>query len=169
MKELIVACLISSACALLTCRFSIAESVGFNRKAYRKHPELKPKNVIEFVSGRNYLRWKKSSFLTRSWYRINVWLLIMTLCELSFFLTQMLIVRADETEFFNRLAGGKSGILVIGLLPILVGMSVHWASRKGLGDSLRRVLVEAICPVFAALVSIVFLALIPLLAVWSNS
>ena len=160
--------ILSSVMAVVFCHLSAAESVKFNRKTFQKHSECRPKNALEWLTGRNYLRWKKANVNTRSWYRLCIALCVMTIAELLFILTQVIIIRGNVLEFFSWLAKGKDGIMIFGALPSIVAVACYFASRTGF-EGLKRFLSEAICPVFAVLVAVIYVALIPLLFVWRNS
>ncbi|MBQ1684689.1 MAG: hypothetical protein II072_04190 [Clostridia bacterium] len=158
--------LLYAAFSIVVCHMSAAETVGFNRKVIRKHPECGPRNVFEFISGRNYLRWKKADEITRAWYRTCLSLIVLACCELVFLLVKVIFIQGSLYGFFSWAAGEREGVYVIGCLPVAVFVPVYIASKNGTPAGLRKVLLEAVCPVFAWLLSVGVLALIPLLAVW---
>ena len=151
--------------SIAVCRISMAESVGFSRKTVRKHPKCKPRNLIESLSGRHYLRWKKANNYTCLWYRSSVFLVILVFCELLFLFEHIIFVRGDMHAFFTWVAGGRAGIVIIGFLPASVYVPVYIAS-KPIPDKLKSCMLEAVCPLWTVLIAIGVFALILLAIIW---
>lgn len=167
MEIITVGWLFSSVVTIGSCHLIAARSVKLNRNTYRKHPEWKPKNAFEWLTGRNYLRCKKANADTRNWYHLCLALWMMTITELLFILIQTIIIGGDMKGFFSWLADDMAGGIIAGL-PLIVLLFVCTAARTGF-EGLKRFLSEAICPVFAVLVAVIYVVLIPLLFVWRNS